>query len=131
MGKIAKDEFLVLCDDIRDEAGNKRSLMGIYSDNIIFKSVPAALPKICLYIALRGIKRDFKSIHIRTRFPKTKSQSFEIKELPPINLGKNVSLGIIVSPFKTEAQGNARFEICFDDDDKPSLIYKFTISVGE
>ncbi len=131
MGKIAKVELVVLCDDIRDEVGNKKSLMGVYSNNIILKGVPATLPRICLFIGLTEIKRQFKNIHVRTKLPKTKPNSFALKEVPPTNLGHNVSMGIIIAPFKVEAQGNARFEIRFDDDDKPSLVYKFTISVRE
>lgn len=131
MGKMAKEELVVLCDDIRDETGNKKSLMGVYSNNVIFKSVPATLPRICLYITLREIKRTFKSIHVKTKFPKTKPQSFDLKGLPPNKLGQTVSMGVIISPFKVEVPGNARFEIRFDDDEKPSLIYKFTILVEE
>lgn len=131
MGKIAKDEFVVLCDDIREEVGNKRSLMGVYSDNLILKSFPATLPKICLYIMLGGIKRQFENIHVRTKLPKSDPHSFELKALPLISVGQNMSMGIVISPLKVQTQGNARFEISLDDDEKPSLIYKFKISVAE
>ncbi len=131
MGKIAKDELVVLCDDIREEAGNKSSLMGVYSDNLIFKSVPATLPKICLYIALGGVKRQFQNIHVRTKLPKSEPHSFELKAPPLINVGQNVSMGIVIAPFKVQAQGNALFEIRLDDDEKPSLTYKFKILVAE
>lgn len=131
MSKIAKDELLVLCDDIRNEVGNKKSLMGIYTNKLIVKSVPAVIPRICLYIALEGIKRTFKNIHVKTKFPKSEAQSFDLKDLPPNNLGQNVAMGVIISPFKVEAPGNARFEISLDDDEKPSLIYKFVISVED
>ena len=42
-----------------------------------------------------------------------------------------MSMGIVISPLKVQTQGNARFEISLDDDEKPSLIYKFKISVAE
>lgn len=131
MGKIAKDEFVVLCDDIREETGNKRSLMGVYSDNLILKNVPATLPKICLYIMLGGIKRQFENIHVTTKLPKLEPHSFELKALPLINVGQNMSMGIVISPFKVQSQGNARFEIRLDNDEKSSLIYKFKILVEE
>lgn len=41
----------VFCDDVRFEMGNKLSLMGIYSSEvIIYHSFPVALPKFCVQV---------------------------------------------------------------------------------
>lgn len=40
----------VFCDDIREEVGNKRSLMGIYHGEMFVQSVPILLPRLCFYI---------------------------------------------------------------------------------
>lgn len=40
----------IFCDDIREEVGNKRSLMGIYQSDMFIQSMPALLPRLCFYI---------------------------------------------------------------------------------
>lgn len=129
MGKIAKDEFFVLCDDIRDEIRNKRSLMGAYSGNIIVNKMPVTLSKMCVYVFLNKIKRKFENIHIQIIIPKSKVHKLEMKAPAAIDVGKNISLGIILSPLKIEGEGNSRIELKFDDDEKPSIIYRFEITV--
>lgn len=41
----------VFCDDIREEVGNKRSLMGIYQGEMFIQSLPVLLPRLCFYIS--------------------------------------------------------------------------------
>ncbi len=131
MGKIAKTETVILCDDIREEIRNKRSLMGIYPDKVVVKRVAITLPKICLYMGLAGIKRKFEKINVTLKLPKLMPHSFDLKQHTCVKLGEDISVGIIVSPFKIQNQGNACFELRLDDDKKPSLIYKFRILVEE
>ncbi len=38
------------CDDIRQEAGNKYSLMGCYGNELFVKKMPALLPKLCVQV---------------------------------------------------------------------------------
>jgi hypothetical protein len=40
---------VVLCDDVRDEIGNKKSLMGVFSGDIIVQELPATIP-IAIYL---------------------------------------------------------------------------------
>jgi hypothetical protein len=40
------------CDDIRNEAGNKFSLMGCYTSSLQVQSFPASLPKLCAEIRM-------------------------------------------------------------------------------
>jgi hypothetical protein len=40
------------CDDIRNEVGNKFSLMGCYQQSLQVKSFPASLPKLCAEIRM-------------------------------------------------------------------------------
>jgi hypothetical protein len=41
--------YTLVCDDVRLEVGNKLSLMGIYYEEIRFSSIPARLPKLCIF----------------------------------------------------------------------------------
>ena len=62
------DRFLTAtyCDDIRQESGNKLSLMGCYQGELIVSKVPVALPKLCVYASVWTPKEQpFKSLIIR------------------------------------------------------------------
>ena len=54
------------CDDIRQESGNKLSLMGCYQGELIVAMAPVALPKLCVYASAWTPKEHpFKSLTIR------------------------------------------------------------------
>ncbi|NTV93959.1 MAG: hypothetical protein HGA75_00895 [Thiobacillus sp.] len=38
------------CDDVRQEVGNKYSLMGCYTEELIVDKLPAVLPKLCAQV---------------------------------------------------------------------------------
>jgi hypothetical protein len=42
----------VICDDIRHEAGNKISIMGLYSEKVLVQAFPAVLPKLCAFATI-------------------------------------------------------------------------------
>lgn len=49
----------IICDDIRQEVGNKLTLVGIYADTLAFhlppesQRWPLVIPKLCFYVRLR------------------------------------------------------------------------------
>ncbi|GMW07427.1 MAG: hypothetical protein QY320_00310 [Gammaproteobacteria bacterium] len=45
--------FTVVCDDVRQETGNKMSMMGIYEQTIVFPGFPAAVPRLCFVMKAR------------------------------------------------------------------------------
>lgn len=56
----------ILCDDIRQEMGNKYSLMGCYQGELVVPIVPAALPKLCIFASIYTPKdKPFKSLLFR------------------------------------------------------------------
>jgi len=51
--------YTIFCDDIRNEVGGKLSYMGIYGNELIVNAaLPAALPKLCLSIAIRFYRAE-------------------------------------------------------------------------
>ncbi|MBL8446728.1 MAG: hypothetical protein JNJ44_04860 [Zoogloeaceae bacterium] len=40
------------CDDIRQERGNKYSLMGCYGHELILDEIPAILPRVCAHVVV-------------------------------------------------------------------------------
>lgn len=54
------------CDDVRYELGNKFSLIGCYSDELIVDQLPVALPKLCVQIrAFTPIDSPFSKLVFR------------------------------------------------------------------
>lgn len=45
--------WATFCDDVRQEAGNKLSYMGVYGPNLIVQSFPTQLMKFCCVFSLR------------------------------------------------------------------------------
>lgn len=41
---------VIYCDDVRQEAGNKLSLMGIYTGMMYVTKMPVTLPKLCVFV---------------------------------------------------------------------------------
>lgn len=59
----------VYCDDIRQEIGNKESLIGIYHGKMFVSSFPILIPKLCItFWARTPIDRPFKKVTIRVLF---------------------------------------------------------------
>jgi hypothetical protein len=42
----------LFCDDVRNEVGNKLSLMGVYGQDLLLPELPATLPKLCAVMML-------------------------------------------------------------------------------
>ena len=54
------------CDDIRQEVGNKPSLMGVYNGELVMPTLPSVLPRLAAYITIGTPKdRPFKKLCIR------------------------------------------------------------------
>ena len=54
------------CDDVRQEVGNKISLMGCYGQSMLISTFPVLLPKLCAQIkAYTPLERPFAQIVLR------------------------------------------------------------------
>jgi hypothetical protein len=62
-GRIFVAQF---CDDARQEVGNKLSLMGCYTGEMVLQKFPAVLPKLCAYItAITPKNTPFETLTFR------------------------------------------------------------------
>ena len=43
---------VIYCDDVRQEVGNKQSLIGVYPGDLYLEALPAVLPKLCMVATL-------------------------------------------------------------------------------
>jgi hypothetical protein len=124
-----KLNYLILCDDIRQELGNKITLVGIYGNQIYVPQFPHTFPKLCMQISLGGVTKKVKvDIRIRKSGSSKIINKFDDIDLtPPTKINPQqliISLGII--PFVVNEKGIYVVEIIFDKD-RSKIAYKFNI----
>jgi hypothetical protein len=129
--QVAKKHFIFLSDDVREEKGNKISLMGIYSDKIIFDKLPAVLPKLCIAVFLEGLKEEIPDMRVRVKNPGMKPNEIHVPQAPKKKVESNANFVFHVMPFKADASGDATIEIYFGEEDRPSITHKFRIEARE
>lgn len=57
---------VIYCDDIRNEVGNKFSLMGIYTRELTIPKAPLLLPRLCIVVkVVTDINDPFESLVVR------------------------------------------------------------------
>ena len=91
--KNPKFNYAIICDDIRQEVGNKFSLIGIYLKEIIVSKFPITLPKLCFAIEYENIVGGDK---------------FSIELTDPS--GKRLG-GLVEGEAPEKIEGYARFQI--------------------
>ncbi len=63
---VSRTVISQFCDDIRHEVGNKYSLMGCYGNELLVKSLPVLLPKLCVQVhVITPIDKPFSKLIIR------------------------------------------------------------------
>jgi hypothetical protein len=65
---VSDDRYIVaqFCDDIRQEVGNKFSLMGCYAADLLVPAFPITVPKLCAHVkVLTPIDRPFEKLALR------------------------------------------------------------------
>lgn len=56
----------IFCDDIRLEAGNKQSYMGVYSGSLLVGAIPTRLQKLCVKVNISTpVENPFEKLIIR------------------------------------------------------------------
>ena len=132
----------IICDDIRNELGNKHSLMGIYDDTIEFQVTPdnqntwPKLLRIGIYAKVKTEDDEevFK-FKIRMKYNEKETVLLDrILTLPKIKTSKKINIAFVHSAFKFENSGNITFFLDFYNQKKEliaTLSPEFVFSVKE
>lgn len=111
-----------VCDDIRQEVGNKYSLIGCYGSSMLVNAFPVVLPKLCAFVrTYTAIDKPFSKLIIRVfradqmlteiEVPLQALASIRAAELP---LGARfliVGTAVVLSPFPVEEPCVLRLEV--------------------
>jgi hypothetical protein len=121
-----------VCDDIRLEAGNKLSLMGLYDEAIVVKAVPARLPKLCLYQRWADVPNLQKvTVQIRgTAIGEVKT--FDASPNPEHYNPGAVKAQVLIAfaPMDLVRTGEVEFLTFMFDADEPSHVHKIEVRLA-
>lgn len=122
-----KLEYHLMCDDIRQEVGNKISLIGIYPGDIMSMPIPSVIPKLCFHLVFSNM-RPGENLKIQFLDPDNKKivgfDNIEIPEKP--ELRKNV-LDVGFMGIKVEKEGTYRLVIIYREEEKVKQEVKIEI----
>lgn len=63
---VERAAFATFCDDVRQEVGNKHSLIGCYSGEMVFNSLPSTVPRLCAFVVVKTpIEQPIKKLIFR------------------------------------------------------------------
>jgi hypothetical protein len=123
---VAADRFLSaqFCDDVRNEVGNKYSLIGCYSGGLQIKPIPSVIPKICVVIkAYTPKERPFTKLVFRVFRDETAvaEMALPIEQYPNAGIQAEAQMQlflavIILSPFAVDAPCVMRVEAECEDE---------------
>jgi len=123
---------LLVCDDVRQELGNKRSYIGAYGSDIIVAAIPSILPKLCFALTVKTPKSDpLRSMEVQIEMPSSPTiklvmppemlQNFEQADGDDREFEKFSYEALLIStPFEIKAEGHMTVTAILDGEEIPA-----------
>jgi hypothetical protein len=116
--KQPKFEYAIVCDDIRQEIGNKLTFVGVYQDQIIVSRLPFTFPKLCFFIQYADIKEGDQFL-LELNDPSNKIIDRAINVIVPAGQKPHkMRLFGIYSPMRVEKEGQYTLGITVNGNEK-------------
>jgi len=129
--KLAEKMYVILCDDVRQEVGRKWSFIGIYANVMIVPKLPALFPKICLVLCFEELRKYIPDGEVKLINPGEEPVIFPLSSMPNQKLGGKAYLFVNFSPYVIKSPGEAKFEVRFGGEAKPSIVHSVKIEVAK
>ncbi len=115
--KRPKVEYILMCDDIRAEAGNKNTYVGVYGDQILVRAFPHVFPKLCFAVTVTPF--DFYKTSVVFTYGGKKIVDLPAKSISSKGTGKSIggpnprgfTVVIGFGPVRIEKEGQGKFQI--------------------
>lgn len=124
---MSRYAHVIYCDDIRNEIGNKLTLVGVYQGALVASPIPALLPKLCVVLTLHTPKeRMFEQVSVVGTYDDQEAFRMELSkeeldsitaDLPPPSADTKsyeMTLMATLTPFQIETTGTLKLEIIAD-----------------
>jgi len=114
-----KIKHTIICDDIRQEIGNKLTFIGIYGPQILVTKIPYVFPKLC-FVAICEDVVSGDAFSIELKNPSGEQLGTTITGSVPESIKGIIQFQIfaIFSPLEVKQEGEYKLEIIFNDNDK-------------
>ena len=113
---MTSGNYLIVCDDIREEVGGKKSLIGVYNNEIVCDELPATLSQLCIRACVStSSNKPFEKLFFEISLP---NQSPIKLACPPETLestkaetsgdnseGFSYVMDMVAAPFQLMAEG--------------------------
>lgn len=116
-------QVTIICDDIREEMGNKLSLMGLYDESILVDSIPARLAKLCMFQRWTELDPPPERVKIELRGDAIGKTFVATAEASPEKFDKSKSraqLLIRFAPVDLTSEGTLEFRTFLANSDSPT-----------
>jgi len=125
--KQPKFEYSIICDDIRQEIGNKLTFVGTYQDVIFVPKLPFTFPKLCFFVQYKDIEAgDRFLLELTDPSNKIVGKSINITVSAAQKPGK-MRLSGIFSPIRAEKEGEYALGIAVNGNEKKKEEILFTV----
>lgn len=95
---LERAAWSIVCDDIRQEVGNKHSYMGIYGSDMFFQQFPVTVPKLCMVISARTpVSAPFKALSFRVLKDESEILGSADVDMATIPKGDTVSAEVYIA----------------------------------
>lgn len=116
--KQPKFEYAIVCDDIRQEIGNKLTFVGVYQDQIIVSGFPFTFPKLCFFVQYAYIKEgDQFLLELKDPSNKVIEKAIDIV-VPAGQKPSKMRIFGIYSPIRVEKPGKYTLEVTVNGNEK-------------
>ena len=125
--KQPKFEYSIICDDIRQEIGNKLTFVGTYQDLIIVPKLPYTFPKLCFFVQYKDIKAGDRFL-LELTDPSNKIVDKAINiTVPAGQKPPKMRLSRVFSPIRVEKEGRYTLSITVNDNEKKKQEIMFSV----
>ena len=107
-------ENAILCEDIRQEVNNKKTLVGVYAGDILISSLPAPID-LAFYLDGKAFDRELFRIEVRLSGP-GKSKAIAMLELGAT--GESLGIAMITPRMQVLFEREGMFKIAIRDPDQ-------------
>lgn len=126
--KLAKHINTIVCDDIREEAENKISLMGVYQKDIVLNKIPTILPTLCLMFTFEGVKTNLSGLKIELKQSKNVINLVQLDNFPEkIDSIETARFLAKLTPFRINKEEHVDIRVSHPDLKRPIKIYSFKL----
>jgi len=111
----------IICDDVRQEASGKTTIVGIYGADVIVPMTPMVLPQLCIITKWDVSSGTFKDIVFRLEMP-AGNQMGPVKAKAPQSVkGSRLSMHLALIPFQIQTVGTYKLHIKIDDEPERNI----------